>query len=150
MKKVEVLVISLFSPLKVGVYENKTLIKEYISEEKTSEILPLFFAEIIKEYEIESLYYTKGPGSYMSIKIAYIFLKSMSILNGYKLKGALGFVLNGNSAIPAMRGLYFVNEDDGVVIKKVDGVEPRINLPTKLEKELFDEESAPFYKLPVV
>jgi len=86
----------------------------------------------------------------MSIKIAYIFLKSMSILNGYELRGVLGFSLNGNSAIPAMRNLYFVNENSGVVIKKLDKIESKIDLPNRLEAEIFDKNSAPFYKLPAV
>ena len=80
LKKVGVLCITLTSPILIGVYENNKLIKTVESQEKSSDILPLLFKDILSSYDVEKLYYANGPGSFMAIKVAYIFLKSLSVL----------------------------------------------------------------------
>jgi len=152
MKKIDILVISLTAPLKIGIYENKNLIEEFESFDKTSEVLPLFFEKLLKkgEYSINTLYYTKGPGSYMAIKITYLFLKSLSILQDIELKATLGFSLNGNLPISAMRDFYFLQEGDNIIIKQLKKEQFIFTLPLKLNEKLFDNNILPYYKLPVV
>jgi len=152
MKKIDILVISLTAPLKIGIYENGNLIEEFESFEKTSEVLPLFFENILKtkKYEINELYYNKGPGSFMAIKITYIFLKSFSILNGFKLKATLGFNLNGNCPISAMRDFYFIQKDKEIIIEQLEKKVFAFTLPQELDYQLFEDNSLPYYKLPVV
>ncbi len=48
----EILVISIATPLLIGVYENKKLIKTYEKEGMTSDVLPLIFDEILKENDV--------------------------------------------------------------------------------------------------
>ncbi|PLY16353.1 MAG: hypothetical protein C0628_00805, partial [Sulfurimonas sp.] len=80
LRSVDLVFITLSSPVLVGVYEEKKLIETIESYEKSSEILPNIFDELSKKYKIKKLFYANGPGSFMAIKIAYIFLKSMSVL----------------------------------------------------------------------
>ena len=76
---IEILVITISNPLLIGIYENKKLIKEHKLEGKTSDLLPSLFEELLKKYDIKKIIYVNSPGSFMAIKVAYIFLKTISI-----------------------------------------------------------------------
>lgn len=70
---IEVFVISISNPLLIGIYNDKQLIEEIKQEGMTSDILPIIFKEIINKYDLRGVYYVNSPGSYMSIKVSYIF-----------------------------------------------------------------------------
>ena len=76
---IEVLVITISNPLLIGVYENKKLIKEHKLDGKTSDLLPSLFTHLLNEYDISTITYVNSPGSFMAIKVAYIFLKTICI-----------------------------------------------------------------------
>jgi len=144
-------VISLSSPLKIGIYENSNLIKEYCKNEQTSEILPTVFMEILQTYKIDTLFFANGPGSFMAIKVSYIFLKSLSITLGIQLLGCDGFAFNNNRPIRAMKRVYFVKKDGKIVTEVMhDDIEQSFDLPSILEKNLFSKDSEPLYILPAV
>jgi tRNA A37 threonylcarbamoyladenosine modification protein TsaB len=79
-KKVDIVVVCISSPLLIGIYEDSRLIRTIESSQKSSDSLPIIFKELLKEYSIDSIIYTNTPGSFMAIKISYIFFKSLSIL----------------------------------------------------------------------
>ncbi|XPV68140.1 MAG: hypothetical protein ACNI25_12610 [Halarcobacter sp.] len=149
---IEVLVISISQPLLIGIYENKNLIKTYENSGMTSEVLPLVFEEILKEYKIDIIYYVNTPGSYMSIKVSYVFLKTISIVNKIELRACSGFLFNQNSPIKALGKKYFINEDENV---KVDFLENNskihdFKLPNVLNSLKYSLETLPIYNLPAV
>ncbi len=147
----EVLVISLSSPLKIGIYHDDNLIKEYVKSEQTSEILPVVFDEILKKYEPIALFFAKGPGSFMAIKVSYIFLKTLSITLGVKLFGCDGFEFNQGEPIRAMRKVYFIKENGNITTKLFkEELAQNFNLPSRLEKEIFSSDCEPLYILPAV
>ena len=80
LKKVDVLLITLTSPIKVGIYENHNLLETIESKDKSSDVLPILFKDLLAKYDVQRLFYANGPGSFMAIKVAYVFLKSISIL----------------------------------------------------------------------
>ncbi|MCK4737830.1 MAG: hypothetical protein KAT10_04650, partial [Sulfurimonas sp.] len=84
-KSVDLVFIGLSSPVMIGIYENNKLIDKIISEEKSSDILPKMYNELSNKYDIQKLFFANGPGSFMAIKVAYIFLKSISILKNIPL-----------------------------------------------------------------
>ena len=84
MNNIDIFVISLASPILVGVYENNTLTNTISKDGKTSEVLPEIFEQILKEYTINNIIYVNGPGSYMAIKVAYIFFKNYMYYKTYK------------------------------------------------------------------
>ena len=88
-KSVDLVFITLSSPIMIGVYENALLIDTIVTHEKSSEILPSLYISLSEKYKIQKLFYANGPGSFMAIKIAYIFLKSISILNKIPLSDTL-------------------------------------------------------------
>lgn len=135
----------------VGVYENQKLVQTISSEKKTSEILLPLIKECLDTYDISTIIYTRGPGSYMAIKLTYIMLKTVEITLGIKCVGCSGFALNGGEPIKAVGNLYFIKEKETIITKKYDQpVEAGFVLPQSIHDLELDEESTPDYILPAV
>jgi|AntRauTorcE11897_2_1112592.scaffolds.fasta_scaffold51892_2 tRNA A37 threonylcarbamoyladenosine modification protein TsaB len=156
MQQSKVLVISISNPIIIGIYQNNTLIETISKIGKTSDILPLLFDVILKKYRVNEIYYVSGPGSYMAIKIAYIFLKTISIVKNIPLFAISGFDLNNNSPIKALGKKYFFRDnnkldDDKITIEFLNDekVEP-FTLPQKFENIKYTEDTLPKYNLPAV
>jgi len=149
--KYQLLVISISSPLLLGVYEDGILIKTMSSEKKTSEILLPLLNNSMDEYNISNIIYTRGPGSYMAIKLTYIMLKTIEIIRGIPCSGCSGFALNGGQPIKAVGNLYFIKEKETIITKKYEQpVNVKFTLPQSIHDLELDEESTPEYVLPAV
>ncbi len=149
---IEILVITISNPLLIGIYEDKKLIKEHKLDGKTSDLLPNLFEKLLKEYEINRIIYVNSPGSFMAIKIAYIFLKTISISKNIELVASEGFLFNENSPIKALGKKYFIKDENKI---KVDFLEKDciirdFKLPMCIEKYNFNKETLPIYNLPAV
>lgn len=148
---IKVLVISISSPILLGVYKDDILVETVSKEGMTSDILPILLKDILEKYEINELLYVNGPGSYMAIKVAYIFLKTLSITMNIPLKACDGFEFNENSPIKALGKKYFVKKDGNILIDFLNDKEvKKFNLPKKLKIDIFSKESLPTYNLPAV
>jgi tRNA A37 threonylcarbamoyladenosine modification protein TsaB len=135
----------------VGLYEEGRLIKTVSSDLKTSEILLPLITDFLDQYNISRIIYTRGPGSYMAIKLTYIMLKTIEILRGIKCVGCSGFVLNGGQPIKAVGNLYFIKEKETIITKKYEQpVKVIFTLPQSIHDLELDEESTPEYILPAV
>ena len=149
--KYEVLIISIASPLLLGVYRDGELVEKIESKEKTSEILLKKLSELLKKYNYNHLIYTNGPGSYMAIKLTYITLRSLEILEGITFDGCDAFDLNKQNPIKAVGKLYFIKENNTIITKKFDEVlEQRFALPSMLSEVTILENNKPLYILPAV
>jgi len=149
--KYELLIISISSPLLVGLYEDGTLIDSRASVLKTSEILLPLITEYMEKYDISSIIYTRGPGSYMAIKLTYIMLKTIETVRGIPCAGCSGFALNGGGPIKAIGNLYFIKEKETIMTKKYEQpVEVTFAFPQSIHDLVLDEESTPEYMLPAV
>ena len=150
-KKYTLLIISISSPLLIGVYENNKRIVTISSELKTSEILLPTITDALDKYNISKIIYTRGPGSYMAIKLTYIMLKTIEIVRGIRCFGCSGFSLNGNQPIKAIGNLYFIKEKETIMTKKYEQpVNAPFALPQSIHDLEIDEESTPEYILPAV
>ena len=155
-KIIEILVISISKPLLIGIYENKKLVKTYEDEGKTSDILPIFFEEILNKYSINRIYYVNTPGSYMAIKVAYVFLKTISISKNIDLKACSGFQFNQNSPIKALGKKYFIpsgnSEEENIKVDFLDNNTKisAFELPKVINDIKFFENTLPIYNLPAV
>jgi len=150
-KRVEILVIALSSPIYIGVYENSKLIETISSKKKSSEYLPLIFEELLQRYEISRLFYANGPGSFMAIKVAYIFLKSLSILRDIPLLATDAFSFNRNMPIKAIGKLHFVKIASEIKTQKLEKVqEVNFHLPDQLEYNEFTTQVSPLYMIGAV
>ena len=148
--KYEVLIISISSPLLLGVYKNGELVERIETKEKTSDILLKKLSELSKKYNYSRLIYTNGPGSYMAIKLTYITLRTLEILEGIVFDGCDAFDLNKQNPIKAVGKLYFIKENNTIITKKFDEVvEQRFELPSMLS-EVTILNNKPMYILPAV
>lgn len=149
---IEVLAITISNPLLIGIYENKKLIKEYKLDGKTSDLLPTLFSSLLNDFDIKKIIYVNSPGSFMSIKVAYIFLKTISITKNIEFSACEGFLFNENSPIKALGKKYFIKDKNKI---KVDFLEKDciirdFKLPMCIEKYNFNQETLPIYNLPAV
>lgn len=150
-KEVELLVIGVTSPLLVGLYENGLLIESFESKDKTSKALPKILDEVSKHYNLTRLYYAKGPGSFMAIKVTYVMLKTFSIALKIPLLACDAFVFNDNKPIKAIGKSYFIKKDGDIIIQKnCTGAEITFKLPDRLDRTCFDGSNEPLYILPAV
>lgn len=151
MPKYSLLIISISTPLLVGVYRDDILVASTQSEKKTSEVLLPILTDYLDKYDIDHITYTKGPGSYMAIKLTYIVLKTIEITRGIKCFGCSGFALNGGEPIKAIGNLYFIKEKETIITKKYEQpVYAPFVLPQSIHDLSIDEESTPEYMLPAV
>ncbi|MCD6259957.1 MAG: hypothetical protein J7J31_10200 [Helicobacteraceae bacterium] len=151
-KQVDLVLITLSSPIMIGIYEEKKLIDSIISSEKSSDVLPLLFKEIFQKYEVKNLFYANGPGSFMAIKVAYIFLKSLSIVKKIPLYAVDAFYFNENRPIKAIGKLYFVKVASEIKTEKFDEkIENDFKLPEQLNYNDFKNNSTvPLYSIGAV
>ena len=150
-KNVDVLLIALSSPIQIGVYENQKLIEKLESSEKSSDVLPLLYKDILERYSVQKLFYANGPGSFMAIKVAYIFLKSISIIKKIPLFATDAFYFNKNQPIKAIGKLCFVKIASEIKTQKLETVpEGSFELPVKLDYSEFTTNTTPLYMIGAV
>lgn len=151
-KSVDLVLITLSSPIMIGIYEENKLVDSIISSEKSSDVLPLLFKEIFQKYQVKNLFYANGPGSFMAIKVAYIFLKSLSIVKKIPLYAVDAFYFNENRPIKAIGKLYFVKVASEIKTEKFDEkIENDFKLPKQLNYNDFKNNStAPLYSIGAV
>ncbi|MDR1285443.1 MAG: hypothetical protein LBJ88_04500 [Campylobacteraceae bacterium] len=145
------LVIALSSPLIVGVYENDKLIDSFKSDEMVSDSLPKIFKKILHFFTCKELFYAKGPGSFMAIKVTYVYLKSLQIALHVPLFACEGFVFNENSPIKALGNQWFFKEKTGIALKENSiGKTKPFKLPNILDRKKFSEKNEPLYILSAI
>ena len=110
--EVDIVVIAINSPLIIGIYQDKKLVEKISVEGKTSQLLPVQFEKIIKQYTIKNVLFANGPGSFMAIKITYIFLKSLSTILDFQLFSQDAFFFNKNKPIKAINGNFFIKNNN--------------------------------------
>jgi len=137
--------------LQVGVYLNNKLIKNFITKEHTSELLPEIFKEILEKFTCKRVFFARGPGSFMAIKITYIFLRALSITKNIELLATDGFYFNDNKPIKSMKKMYFIKEGEDIVTKFFEEEQDsEFRLPKTLKIENFSKDIEPLYILPAV
>lgn len=151
MKKVFVL--SIASPLLVGVYdESNNLIEAVQKEGYASDVLVAIFDSILKKYQIDAVYYVNGPGSFMAIKVAFVFLRTLAICHNMAMYAANGFEFNARLPIKAIGKKVFIqNEYNEIVLEDAkSSIFAPFSLPLHLDQEIFSDDIGPKYYLPAV
>lgn len=148
----DILVISITNPILVGLYKDKVLVKTIKQEGKTSDVLSIIFEEIFKNYEINRIFYVNSPGSYMAIKVAYIYLKTVCIVKNIPFFACNGFYFNKNSPIKALGKKYFIKKDAEIICDFIaeDTILHDFCLSKTLDEKIFSKETLPIYNLPAV
>jgi len=151
LKNIDLVFVTLSSPILIGIYEDKKLIKTIETSEKSSDILPIIFKELLDTYNIKKLFFANGPGSFMAIKVSYIFLKSMSILKNIPLFATDAFYFNENQPIKAIGKLHFVKISSEIKTQKLEiAPKPSFRLPNELDYGEFSTTVEPNYGIAAV
>ncbi len=146
------LFLTVSSPFSLGVYKDDKLIKKYEKDGKASDVLPAIIDEALKNFKADEIYYTNGPGNHMSLKIAYVCLKSLAIIKKIPLYGVSPFVFNNNSPIKAFGNSYFVSNTGKIELIGFEE-EPSLTfatLPHELEADKLKDSDEPLFLLPPV
>ncbi len=147
----DALVIALSSPVLVGVYKDGCLVEEIKEEGMSSDVLAEIFDSLLKHYTFRNFIYAKGPGSFMGIKVTYLFLKTLSIARKIPLLATDAFFFNQNSPIKAVGKLYFVKNRTTIELEPIDSPELiAFNLPKNIDLENFDSDNLPYYGIDAV
>ncbi|MFA6628326.1 MAG: hypothetical protein AB7U44_08935 [Sulfuricurvum sp.] len=147
----DAVVVALGTPVLVGVYENGVLVETIRSEGMGSDVLAEIFDPLCKRYSFSHFIYAKGPGSFMGIKVTYLFLKTLSIVQKVPLLATDAFFFNQNSPIKAVGKLYFVKNSSTIALEPLEA--PQMNafvLPETIEIENFDSDNLPYYGIDAV
>ncbi len=149
---IDILVISISTPVKIALYNKNVLVETYEIDGKTSDELPKLFKTVTAKYEINRIFYVNAPGSYMAIKVAYVFLKTISITKALPFFATSGFYFNNNSPIKALGKKYFIQKNGETVIDFIDESTKldEFKVPQTLDETIFSEDTLPIYNLPAV
>ncbi|SFV90774.1 TsaB protein, required for threonylcarbamoyladenosine (t(6)A) formation in tRNA [hydrothermal vent metagenome] len=152
MPKATLVVLPIAAPMQIGVYGQSGMLVERIENtQKTSEVLLPMLMELLEKYDVDKIIYTRGPGSYMAIKLTYVILKTIEIVRGILCQGCSAFAFNGGKPIKAVGNLYFIKEKETIITKKFEQpVNAEFVLPQSIHDLEIDEESTPAYNLPAV
>jgi tRNA A37 threonylcarbamoyladenosine modification protein TsaB len=147
----DALVIALSSPVLVGIYKDGILVEEIKNEGMSSDILAEIFDSLLERYTFSHLMYAKGPGSFMGIKVTYIFLKTLSIARKIPLLATDAFFFNQNSPIKAVGKLYFVKNRTTIELEPLTSPEIiGFELPKTIKLDKFNSDNLPYYGIDAV
>lgn len=177
MRKVFILPNVAGKPTLVGIYakiqESWNLVESCaITRPLSDGLVPLFMDLQKQGIAFDSLYFVRGPGSFMALKLIYLFAKTLEIAQNVKLYATHAFHFNENSPIKAYGNCYFIkenplhttNEDSAphaleeeaqrlkIALQSFD-TPPQIKpfvLPDTLNLALFDTQLKPLYLLPPI
>jgi len=150
-REVDVLLVSLTSPIQIGIYEENKLIDTIVNNGKSSDVLPSIYKKIFEDFNVNKLFYANGPGSFMAIKVAYIFLKSISILKKIPLFATDAFYFNKMKPIKAIGKLCFVKIGAEIKTQKLEIVpDGKFVLPDVLDYNEFSKTTTPLYSIGAV
>ncbi len=177
MRKVFILPNVAGQPTLIGIYtkiqETWNLVESHaITCPLSDGLVPLFMDLQNKGITLESLYFVRGPGSFMALKLIYLFAKTLEIAQNVNLYATHAFHFNENSPIRAYGNCYFIRENPlyttngdfiphtleeeaqklKITLRSFD-TPPQIKpfvLPDILDLALFDTQLNPLYLLPPI
>jgi len=147
----EAVVVALTTPVLVGVYKEGELIEEIRCEGMSSDVLAEIFDALLKRYDFSRFIYARGPGSFMGIKVTYLFLKTLSIVKKIPLLATDAFFFNQNRPIKAVGKLYFVKNSSTITLEPIEFPEVgEFALPQRIDRTNFDSDNLPYYGIDAV
>ncbi len=150
LKNVDVVIICVANPLLIGVYYESDLIEAISKEGKISDILIGIYKDIKTRYDIKSFTYTNSPGSFLSIKLTYLFLKTIELLQEIPIKSVDGFYFNENNPIKAVFSKQFIKKNGKItaITQKGEYIYKSFKLPSYIDIEKFSNNIEPIYIIP--
>lgn len=146
----DLVICSTLGSVQIGFYKNSTLIDTLYKEGQISDTLPNIFESLIDK-KIENIYFARGPGSFMAIKLTYVFLKTISIMKNINLFGVDSFYFTKNRPIKSIGNSYFIKNNNQIEIQTIKEIEEyEVTMPQQLNKNDFNTNISPLYIVPAV
>ncbi|WP_158655714.1 hypothetical protein [Helicobacter cynogastricus] len=148
--------LSLESPVQMGVYVCGELVRAFSSVEQVSVALVALGTQVVTwcascGLNLEAIFYATGPGSFTAMKLTHVFLHTLSVAQNLSLSGALGFDFNHCQPIKAFGKNYYCYEHGRIVLCTLEGVVTiPMQLPNFLNPKCFLKDPQPLYLLPPV
>lgn len=155
----DLLLISVDSPIMLGIYRDKNLLQSFAKDGKFSDTLPNLFSEIFRDMgEDFDIYYANGPGNFSAIKLTHIFLQSLVIARNnvnqkhkIRLFCADSFHFSKSEFINAYSKIHFCKKDGEIHTTTLESKwQNSFALPQKLDLQIFSDKCEPLYILPAV
>lgn len=151
LQKCDIVLISVSSPILLGIYIDNKLCKKIEMFGKTSDVLPELFCKIMCEYSIDRIFYANGPGNFSALKLTHIFLQTLNILNNIELFCVDSFYFTKDDFIEAYGKIYFFKENNDIKITKLEVKKSAVfELPYIIDSTRFSNSCFPLYVLPAV
>jgi hypothetical protein len=153
MKNIDIVLIPISIPILIGIYEKNNLIETIQINGKTSDILSNIFEDLLHKYNIQNIIYTNTPGSFLGIKLVYIYLKTLSICKNIRIRSIDAFYFNENKPIKGIIGKFFIKDkSNNIKLEKLeDYVDDNIfTLPSLINMKNFSVNIEPIYISPAV
>jgi len=103
------------SPFQMALYRDGKIENYWHCSGFVSDRLPEEIDKVFGKFKIRSIIYANGPGSFMAVKLTYIMLRTVEIVNGIPFYGCSAFSLNGGKPLKAAGNLYFVKEKENII-----------------------------------
>ncbi|MDR3347856.1 MAG: hypothetical protein LBN32_04505 [Helicobacteraceae bacterium] len=152
MPDVTVLLISAAQPAKLAVYDDR-----FACIERLENALPLSewlygaMKSIVQRYNVARVAYARGPGSFMGLKLGYLFMRSFSLAARIPFVAASSFDLTSGAPIKAHGKRWFVIKDGAIAIESFETPPAdRLLLPDQLDMSMFSGAVLPEYVLNAV
>ena len=151
MPEAELLILSLGTPLLLGVYVNGELREEKRLEGKAGDLLPPAVEELDGRYRWKRILFARGPGSFMAVKIGYLFARTFAVARDLELAGTDAFAFNGGAPIKATGKMHYVKEGEAIRMAALESAATApFLLPQTLYDLPFDQPPTPLYVAPPV
>ncbi|WP_295700181.1 MULTISPECIES: hypothetical protein [Helicobacter] len=163
MRHIDIVLVSVNSPILCGLYENNILFESLQSDEPLLIGLPRLFESLLptaeqnpayKDTKIESIYYANGPGSFSALKLIHIFLHTLQSIYKIGLFATSSFYFTQSAYIKAFGTSYFyINPQGEIALKQNLESQPQeieFALPQILDTSAFTAFTQPLYILPPV
>ena len=165
MRHIDIVLLSVNTPLLCGVYEDNVLIEEISSAKPLLVSLPYVFESLLptphqnpayNDSRIDAIYYANGPGSFSALKLTHIFLHTLSSLYDIELFATSSFYFTPSAYIKAFGTSYFYRNKEGEISLvpneqiQVTAGQIIFSLPQILDKNAFNSPTEPLYILPPV
>jgi tRNA A37 threonylcarbamoyladenosine modification protein TsaB len=139
------------SPLQFALYRQGRLAESWEREGYASESLVEELERLLHQERPDEILYVNGPGSQMGIKLSYITLRTLELLEGIPFGAVSAFSLNGGRPLKAMGRLYFVKEKETIMTKSFqEPIAQEFSFPATLEGLEREPDNRPDYRLPAV
>ena len=150
-QKCDVILVSVSSPILLGVYIDNKLLKKFKLYGKTSDVLFAMFYDVKREYSISRVFYANGPGNFSSLKLTHIFLQTLSIVENIELFCVDSFYFTKDNFIEAYGKIHFFKENDDIKTTKLEIKKSAVfELPDIVDSTKFSNYCFPLYILPAV